>query len=330
MQPRALLASVVVLMLSATARAATGDALKSFPSSFASPDGLMWDGAYLWATDCESTRIDKVDPATGLVVGNIDVTGVRSDELAWDGTSIWLSDHTATEMPNMGAPPPRIYKVDPVSQQVVSYFAAPGQMQYPMGVAWDGAAIWNVDTWDERIYRLDPQSGAVLSSISAPASGSCGMTWDGACLWLTNAATDGLVYHIDPVNGEVLLSFAGPGGAGHQATGVAWDGEHLWVHDEAKGRAAIYQLEVEDITEGGRCAGALQIGKGGEDAGPPDAGPAEPPAAAPGNSESTSGCNSGARQTSTLGAIWASLTAVLLGMQIRRRKVGPSRAAHRS
>ncbi|MDP1602443.1 MAG: hypothetical protein Q8M03_04175, partial [Legionella sp.] len=84
MQPRALLASVAVLLLSAGARAATGDALRSFPSSFPSPDGLMWDGAYLWATDCESTRIDKVDPATGLVVGNINVAGVRSDELAWD------------------------------------------------------------------------------------------------------------------------------------------------------------------------------------------------------------------------------------------------------
>ncbi len=286
---RILLAFASTLALPALARAATGDVVRSFPSSFPSPDGLMWDGAFLWATDCSFTRIDKVDPVTGNVVGSIDVPGVGSDELAWDGKTMWISDHSATEMPGMGAPPPRIYRVNPVTQEVMSYFDAPGQSQYPMGVAWDGEAIWNVDTWDKRIYRLDPSSGAVLRDLPAPANGSCGMTWDGACLWLSDASTDGLVYHIDPATGEVLRSFPGPGGPGHQATGVAWDGKSLWVHDEAKGRAAIHQLEIEDITEGGRCAGALQLG-GVPDAGAPPADGDATPAADGARSES-GGCS---------------------------------------
>ncbi|MBI4952238.1 MAG: hypothetical protein HY908_09400 [Myxococcales bacterium] len=269
---RALFAfSVVTVLLPGVARAATGDVVTSFPSSFPSPDGLMWDGSFLWATDCSYSRIDKVDPASGQVVGSIDIPGVNSDELAWDGEAMWVSDHTATEMPTMNAPPPRLYRVDPASQAVLGYFDAPGQAKYPMGVAWDGDAVWNVDTWDKVIYRLDPGTGAVLRSLPAPASGSCGMTWDGACLWLSDAATDGLVYHIDPANGEVLRTFAGPGGPGHQATGVAWDGKHLWVHDEAVGRAAIHQLEIEDITEAGRCAGAFQV----PDPSPPGSAPAE-------------------------------------------------------
>jgi hypothetical protein len=262
------LLTFVLVGLPLTAHAATGDVVSSFPSSFASPDGLMWDGEFLWATDCSMTQIDKIDPSTGEVVGGISVPGVYSDEMAWDGESFWISDHAATEMPDMSSTPPRIYRVDPVAQSVLGYFDAPGVSKYPMGVAWDGAAIWNVDTWDKLIYRMNPDTGEVLHQIPSPANGSCGMTWDGACLWLTDAATNGLIYHLDPQTGEVLRSFEGPGGLGHQTTGIAWDGVNLWVHDEAKGRATIYKLEVEDITEGGRCAGALGsaggAGAGGE------------------------------------------------------------------
>lgn len=255
--------ALLVLLVPGAAVAATGDVVLSFPSSFPSPDGLLWDGTFLWATDCSTSRIDKVDPATGAVVDSIDVTGVNSDELAWDGAAMWVSDHTDTEMPGMGAPPPRIYRVDPVTATVLASLEAPGQSKYPMGMAWDGTSLWNVDPWDGRIFQLDPATGAIKRSIPSPASGACGLTWDGACLWLTDAATNGRVYHLDAATGEVIREFAGPGGDGHQSTGVAWDGRNLWVHDEATGRAKIYKLEIEDVTEGGRCAGAVQAGADG-------------------------------------------------------------------
>jgi sugar lactone lactonase YvrE len=304
--------ALALISVPTLAHAATGDVVASFPSSFASPDGLMWDGKFLWATDCGATRIDKVDPATGNVVGSIDIPGVFSDEMAWDGTSFWISDHASTEMPEMSTTPPRIYRVDPISQTVLDYFDAPGLSKYPMGVAWDGEKLWNVDTWDRQIYRLDPQTGAIERSIPAPASGSCGMTWDGACLWLTDAATDGLIYHLDPETGEVLRSFPGPGGPGHQATGVAWDGKNLWVHDEAKGRATIYKLEIEDITEGGRCAGALQA-EPEPDAGAPASDAGATPAA--GGSSDSGGCS-----LRNPGRGGLALPGLLLLLAARRRK----------
>jgi glutamine cyclotransferase len=248
-------------LVSSPALADTGDPVASFPSSFPSPDGLAWDGAFLWATDCSYSRIDKVDPATGAVVGSIDVAGVSSDELAWDGTAMWVSDHTKTEMPSMPAPPPRIYRVDTATAAVLSFFDAPSDNKYPMGLAWDGKSVWNVDPWDGAIYELDPATGAIKRSLPSPAPGACGLTWDGACLWLTDAQTDGLVYHIDATSGEVIRKFPGPGGKGHQTTGIAWDGKNLWIHDEAKGRAKIHKVVVEDITESGRCAGAFQAAK---------------------------------------------------------------------
>lgn len=142
------------------------------------------------------------------------------------------------------------------------------------------------------------------------------MTWDGACLWLSDASTDRLVYHLDAETGGVLRSFPGPGAPGHQATGVAWDCKNLWAHDEAKGRAAIYQLEIVDITEGGRCAGAFQL-ESSPDAGPPlDAGPAA--VATEAESRESTGC------TTSLGRVQASpfgaALGALLGAALARRR----------
>jgi len=279
---------LAVVLLPALSSAATGDVVTSFPSSFPSPDGLTWDGEYLWATDCGTSRIDRVDPADGRVVGSVDVTGINSDELSWDGTAMWMSDHTATEMPGMGAPPPALYRVDLRTKQVLAKMDPPGPSLYPMGLGWTGTTLWNVDPWDRKIFEIDPATGEAKRSIPSPANGSCGLTFDGACLWLTDAATNGLVYHIDPATGEVLRSFAGPGGAGHQSTGVAWDGTNLWVHDEATGRAKIHKLAVEDITEGGRCAGARRPAASTPGAGAEQAGSDSIEKA------STGGCNSAA------------------------------------
>lgn len=307
------------LSFSLQARATTGDVVQSFPSSFESPDGLMWDGTALWATDCSTTRIDKVDPQTGEVIGSIDVRGVNSDELAWDGQNMWMSDHTASEMPGADAPPPRLYRVDPQTGAVLSYLAAPGMSKYPMGVAWDGQRVWNVDLRDRRIFELEPTTGAVIGSIPAPAAAACGMTWDGACLWVTDVGINGRVYHLDPLNGEVLSSFDGPGGSGHQTTGVAWDGTNLWVHDEASGRARIFKVAVDDITEGGRCKqpdlGNLEV---------PDAGDAGGPTAEldPVVGSTASGCSLVGRRTGTSANPLRGIVAIPLvaAFLLRRRR----------
>lgn len=228
----------------------------SYPSSFPSPDGLVWDGAFLWATDCASPRIDKVDPATGAVVASIVVAGVNSDELAFDGQDLWISDHTRTEMPDMGGPPPKIYRISRANGAILASFVPPGTNPagaFPMGLGWDGHSLWNIDTYDKKIYRIDPADGSVLGSIPTPAPGSCGLTYVDGCLWVTSASTNDFVYHLDAATGEVLSKFPGPGGPGHQATGVTWDGTFLWVHDEQVGAPAIYKLTLTDPTEGGRC-----------------------------------------------------------------------------
>ncbi len=106
--------------------------------------------------------------------------------------------------------------------------AAPGQS--PLGIAWDGAALWVVDTLDlenYKIYKIDPADGRVLSSFDCPAMLPDGLAWDGSRLWLVDGM-DSKLMQLDASTGEVLKALAAPG---TYPTGLAWDGSALWVAD---------------------------------------------------------------------------------------------------
>jgi PKD repeat protein len=105
---------------------------------------------------------------------------------------------------------------------------APGQS--PLGIAYDGSALWVVDTTDletSKLYRVDPQSGSVLKSFDAPTIAPDALAWDGSRLWLVDGAESKLL-QIDPSNGKVLKTLDAPG---TYPTGIAHDGTALWVAD---------------------------------------------------------------------------------------------------
>ncbi|MCL6642293.1 MAG: PKD domain-containing protein [Candidatus Bipolaricaulota bacterium] len=115
-----------------------------------------------------------------------------------------------------------------VVSAVKKSLAAPGQS--PLGIAWDGSALWVVDTTDfetYKLYRVDPQTGSVLQSFDAPTIIPDALAWDGSRLWLIDGAESKLL-QIDPANGKVLKTLAAPG---TYPTGIAHDGSALWVAD---------------------------------------------------------------------------------------------------
>lgn len=118
--------------------------------------------------------------------------------------------------------------VESVASAIRRVLASPGQS--PLGIAWDGSALWVVDTSDfetYKLYRVDPQSGSVLSSLAITTIIPDGLAWDGDRLWLVDGA-EGRLLQIDPTNGKVLKALVAPGTF---PTGIAWDGSALWVAD---------------------------------------------------------------------------------------------------
>lgn len=105
-----------------------------------------------------------------------------------------------------------------------NFIASPGPS--PIGLAWDGSALWVADAFDLKIYKTDPQTGAVLTSISSPTELPDGLAWDGKNLWLVDGM-DRKLLKLDS-DGKVLKSLAAPG---EFPTGLTWDGSSLWVAD---------------------------------------------------------------------------------------------------
>jgi len=56
------------------------------------PMDLAWDGRWLWLTDRDNGRIDRIDPETGDLTRSVGAPGFSPGGLTWDGQSMWLTD----------------------------------------------------------------------------------------------------------------------------------------------------------------------------------------------------------------------------------------------
>jgi len=145
----------------------TGEVLDSIYTPRDGPQGLAFDGNYLWGSD--STTIYKIEVTTGEVLSTFDSQNYQG--LAYDGGYLWGSELYGD-----------IYKIDPTTGVVINSFRAPGG-SWPDGFTFDGTYLWLVDSLDDEIYKLDPVTGEVLDSIYTPRDGPQGVAFDGNYLW---------------------------------------------------------------------------------------------------------------------------------------------------
>jgi len=203
-----------------------GTVIASFQSPGSRPEGLTWDGGYLWNADWSEQTIYKLDPSTGAEMASFQSPGPVPTGLAWDGDYLWNADDETNT----------IYKLDASTGAEMASFQSPGPN--PDGLAWDGDYLWNADPITDTIYKLDPSTGAEMASFQSPGPHPYGVAWDGEYLWNADSDTD-TIYKLDPLNGSLITSFASPGSI---PTGLAWDGGYLWNADQYTGK--IYKIYV--------------------------------------------------------------------------------------
>lgn len=110
------------------------------------------------------------------------------------------------------------------------------------GLAFDGLYLWNDAAWIHWFARLDTATGSVVNSF-APTVGNRDMVFDGEYLWASDWAT-GSISQYDTSDCSIIATYYPPFYAG-KPNGMAWDGTHLWVGEEA-GR--IYQMTTSGDT----------------------------------------------------------------------------------
>jgi len=107
-------------------RPTDGTVLASYPVP--DPYVLAYDGANLWATDCNGRAVTKIHPSDGTILGSFPV-GSCSAALAFDGANIWVGGHN-------------IVKLRPSDGTILGSFDIGNTNQNPsQGMAFDGANI---------------------------------------------------------------------------------------------------------------------------------------------------------------------------------------------
>jgi len=185
-------------------------------TSGASPEGLAWDGTYLWSADENDVRIRKLDPRTGDIISTI-TPDHPPEGLAWDskGPYLWYCDELDTDS---------IYKLNPKTGNVLDSFPAPHAD--PDGLTWDGENLWNSDDGTGEIYKIDPGTGNVLKSFASPGPNPDGLAWDGDQLWCCDESD--FKFTLLGTEGTVAHRWSSPEGS-EAPSGLAWGWGTLWM-----------------------------------------------------------------------------------------------------
>jgi outer membrane protein assembly factor BamB len=144
--------------------------------------GTAFDGKHLY--QIAESRIDRIDPATGQVLGSIPAPGSGSDSgLAWAEGSLWVGQYRDR----------RIHQIDPANGRVIRSIES---NRFVTGVTWVDGELWH-GTWEgdeSELRRIDPASGEVLQRLGMPeGSGVSGLESDGAALFYCGGGSSGTV-----------------------------------------------------------------------------------------------------------------------------------------
>lgn len=191
------------------------------------PFGLVWKDGELWMLMTGPAFLDRVDPASGEILRKIRLPFNDARGLAWDGAAFWVRD-----------PSGQLVRIDPHSAQILATLPAFGRGA--SSLAWDGHALWvAAGSLDKIDVNAEPYE--TMRELRALPWGLFTRYFDlervDSLLWLSGTG-------IDCVNpdapGEFHQGVGLPAGAG--ASGIAFDGTHLWSAYRYFG-GALYEID---------------------------------------------------------------------------------------
>jgi streptogramin lyase len=170
---------------------ASGEQLTAFDPGSGSIDhvlgvaahaGTAFDGEHLF--QLAEDRIQKIDPKTGQVLGNIPAPGKGGDSgLTWAEGTLWVGHYREG----------RIYQVDPDSGAILRTIDS---TRFVTGVTWVDGDLWH-GTWQgdaSELHRVDPRTGEVLQVLAMPPGvGVSGLESDGGDRFFCGGGTSGKV-----------------------------------------------------------------------------------------------------------------------------------------
>jgi outer membrane protein assembly factor BamB len=167
--------------------------------------GVTFDGRHVWFA--AGDRLHALDPASGKMVGSIDIPGDAGT--AFDGRHLFQLVGDS------------IRKIDPQTGSVLATIPAPDG-DGASGLTWAEGTLWVGKYRDRKIHQIDPQTGAILRTIESNRFVT-GVTWTDGELWHGTWEGDASdLRRVDPRTGEVLERLEMPPGV--NISGLESDG----------------------------------------------------------------------------------------------------------
>ncbi len=214
------------------------------------PQGLAYDGEYLWLMDACNMTLGDIQPnplnipyiyrltTNGSIVSSFPPPNFdelepfppkynpNTKDLAWDGSRLRLAVSGSDEG--------RIYKINPASPNPDDWIKLQ-HTQVPFGVGWGGGNIWTVDNKTGTVYRVNPNTGSTISSFETSAEMGTprkpgGLAYETGAdrIWLTGFGKYDKIYGYTTTGSFVKSFDTSP--ATHPI-GLTWDGTYLWLVD---------------------------------------------------------------------------------------------------
>jgi sugar lactone lactonase YvrE len=117
-----------------------------YPTPGHRPMSLAFDGRWLWLTDRDNGRIDRIDPETGALTRSVGAPGFSPVGLAWDGVAMWVTDSGTGRLTRMRGS--RLQRREEVAAD--DWFLRDEDAR----LAHDGQSLWVLRAGDSCLRRL--------------------------------------------------------------------------------------------------------------------------------------------------------------------------------
>ncbi len=208
-----------------------GIVLKTIPLPGAAPEGIMFDGRYIWTANngAGANSVTKIDATTMTIVNTYSV-GLAPDGVAFDGTNVWVTNSLDNN----------VWKIDRNSG---AHLASYPTGIFPLSILFDGTNMWIGNGTGVDLGERVPDSGS-LSKIRASDGANLGvfgvgnhvrgLVYDGTSIWTCNS-DDNTVSRIRTAGLALLSTY--PTGKAPRA--MAFDGTSVWIANSGENTLTV-------------------------------------------------------------------------------------------
>lgn len=157
-----------------------------------SPNGLVYDGRYLWVGSDLGRRVAQVDPRTGRVARTV-IVGQAPFTVGVAARAVWVADFGSAT----------VHRLDPGSGRITGLVPVG---RGPIGFAKSGGRLWVFNQLDRSATLIDPLAARALRTVTIADLGVGFPAGGAGAVWAPDlGGSSGAVWRLDPATGAVLL-----------------------------------------------------------------------------------------------------------------------------